>query len=294
MSTRFVTPSFAAFSTSFLVLTSILPVETSLTGQEDIPISRILTVTSIVDAEKAAKETQILVFNGSTCELRWIVREAGEESFRLTWDFYRVIGTTVAPVETGAELGENLLALAGKPTELAKVIEFPESGRPTHYLGRLWLERGERRTMVAQIHFRGESPDLLEKVRGSTVLLSGFDEEPVWATALRKAGARIQGVDATELIGVGTWTGCLFVRSPGTLDDIVPRAKLASDQRLVLVREPEPLGDAPPVLQAFVVRRAGDGIALTLPAALLEDVDNEPSAALIMLRCLGEDVNLIP
>ncbi len=227
----------------------------------------------ITPGKEPSPPRSLSVFTGSVADIRWIVREAGKAPFRLTVDVFQVLTSTLAPVETGVELGTGLSTEPSRPVEVEKSMTIPSSERPARFLLKLWLERDDRREALSIVIVDGTPPNVLDPVRGKTIRVAGFDSRPSWMGILEGAGAIIETVSLPSAKWTGAWSGPLIANWP---DDADPASvvKLAADQQLIAV-VPAGVSGGHPIL---TLRPAGNGLALTFPSSSMQDFAVDPEA----------------
>jgi len=117
------------------------------------------------------------LFAGATHRLEWILRSEAEHAGTLRLSLYRVLSSTVVPIEENAAITGEITLEPGAPLVVGYDFAVPEAGAQTTYLAKLAIERGEQATVIATRRLVALPPDFLSQFRGFEIRVCGFEDD---------------------------------------------------------------------------------------------------------------------
>lgn len=129
--------------------------------------------TSVPPAGPAQGET---AFAGKSLELHWVIEANEDVGGQARVSVFRVLASTVAPMEENLLVGDSLKLSKGAPQVVSHEFVPPPSDRPANYLLRLSFLSGESEKVISNRFVSAIPPDLLKQHADVSAVLIGFKD----------------------------------------------------------------------------------------------------------------------
>ncbi len=256
------------FLQSLFVVSAVLIVSSAEAEEKPTPVDSELV--REVDSGDSPKLSRIYRFKDDLDSCRWVVAEKSREPFDLILDTHLVSASTVAPLETGLVVGNDLVAEEEKPVEARYQLKKPEGDRPVSYLFRLWRKRQDGEMLVDTFFLRLEPRGILEDLRGLKVFLHDPDGELKWIDPLREAGIRVKTLEQSQPGDSGKQDVLLIFNDIEQSGENLQFQKIGSWKRII--RLDRYVADR----EEISVRKEPGGWVLTMHPSLLDNLEKDP------------------
>ncbi len=220
-----------------------------------------------LDHAKTKEHGSETIFAGSPHRLEWVLSSDGDGTGEARFSAYRVLDTTVVPVENDTLIAPGLDLSGGRRVVVSHEFTPPEAEHTTTYLVRLSFATNGTGTVVAQTMLTVIPMNLLHQIKGMKILLVGFENDGSNVkTFLETAGWTISASDEAP----ANHDADLVVHSP----EAVPPAP---EGKALIFRDLSALLAKPRPLVALLGRnKAGESLRFEIP---LSDWTALPSSA---------------
>lgn len=132
-----------------------------------------IKATSVPPAGSARGET---TFAGQAMELQWVIEANADVSGQARVSLFRVLASTVAPMEANLLVGDPLKLLKGAPQVISHEFVPPPSDRPANYLLRLSFLSGDSEKVISNRFVSAIPTAPLKQHAGMSAVLIGFKD----------------------------------------------------------------------------------------------------------------------
>lgn len=220
-----------------------------------------------LDRAKTADQRSKTIFAGRPHRLEWVLGSAGEVIGEARFSAYRVLDTTVVPVESGTLIAPGLDLSGGRRVVISHEFTPPEAEQTTTYLVRLSFATNGADAVVAQTMLTVIPMNLLHQIRGMKILLVGFKDD---------------GSNVKTFLEAAGWTLSAIAEAPENHDaDLVAHSPesipLPPEGKTLIFRDPATLLAKPsPLVTVLGRNKAGENLRFEIP---LTDWTSLPSSA---------------
>lgn len=132
-----------------------------------------IKATSVATASTTQGET---AFAGQAMPLRWVIEANADISGQARVSVFRVLATTVAPMEENLLVGDAMKLTKGAPQVVSHEFVPPPSDRPANYLLRLSFLSGDSEKVISNRFVSAIPTDLLKQHADVSAVLIGFKD----------------------------------------------------------------------------------------------------------------------
>jgi hypothetical protein len=155
---------------AFLKLLLCLPLALAASGMSK---AQEIKATSVPPPGPARGET---AFAGQVMELHWVIEANTDVSGQARVSIFRVLASTVAPMEANLVVGDPLKLSNGAPQVISHEFVPPASDRPANYLLRLSFLSGDSEKVISNCFVSAIPTDLLKQHASVSAVLIGFKD----------------------------------------------------------------------------------------------------------------------
>lgn len=259
-SNRVIAPSWRHLG--LLMIWALVP----LAAQDEPPV-----ITLALDAPETkggVPGSHSIVFSGQPHRFEWGVRSKTEQTGIPRLSLYRVLSSTVVPIEENLPLAPAIDLHPGEISVIGYQFDVPEASSEVHYLAKLWFDLKGSATLVGTKTILAIPKDLLSHHRGVNLLLCGFDGEE---DSFKKFFESFSWIVATAKTIPETVTANIVITAPNT-DGFKD-----GEGTTIIYRDLTQVGDSrTPAVSLFLNGDGGKGVRFEIPANHWESI---PSSA---------------
>jgi len=237
-----------------------------LAAQEEPPVATLAL--DAPETKGGVPSSHSTVFSGQPHRFEWGFRSETEQSGSPRLSLYRILSSTVVPIEENLILAPSIDLRPGEISAIGYQFDVPESSSEVHYLAKLWFEIKGNARLVGTHTILAIPKDLLSQQRGVNLLLCGFEREE---DSFKKLFESFSWVVATAKTVPETITANIVITAPNT-DGVK-----GGDGATIIYRDLTQVGDPPPPSVSLTWN--GDGgkrVCYEIPANQWESI---PSSA---------------
>jgi len=182
-----------------------------LAAQEEPPVTTLVLDTP--ETKEGVPSSHSTVFSGLPHRFEWGFRSETEQSGSPRLSLYRILSSTVVPIEENLILAPSIDLRPGEISVVGYQFDVPEASSEVRYLAKLWFEIKGNATLVGTRTILAIPKDLLSQHRGLNLLLCGFEREE---DSFKKLFESFSWVVATAKTVPETITANIVITAPNT------------------------------------------------------------------------------